>query len=102
MPPISTAIYSLIGISSANGLISVKYLCYILSDMPSKNFWDNPEMLRFGWREVNVFKTPAKRGASPISIDMPSGVSIGIFFAFGYAALLGAYVTCPNSVRHKQ
>ena len=44
----SAAIYSLIETSKANGLEPEKYLCYIFSEMPGKNFRDNPEMLE-GW-----------------------------------------------------
>ena len=44
----SAAVYSLIETSKANGLDPEKYLRYVLSEMPGKNFRDNPEMLE-GW-----------------------------------------------------
>ena len=44
----SATIYSLVETSKANGLDPEKYLRYVLSEMPGKNFRDDPEMLE-GW-----------------------------------------------------
>ena len=44
----SATIYSLVETSKANGLDPEKYLRYVLSEMPGKNFRDNPEILE-GW-----------------------------------------------------
>ena len=44
----SAAIYSLVETSKANGIDPEKYLRYVLTEMPGRNFMDNPEMLE-GW-----------------------------------------------------
>ena len=44
----SAAVYSLVETSKANGLDPEKYLNYVLTEMPGKNFKDNDELLE-GW-----------------------------------------------------
>ena len=44
----SAAIYSLVETSKANSIDPEKYLRYVLTEMPGRNFMNDPEMLE-GW-----------------------------------------------------
>jgi hypothetical protein len=41
----SAGIYTLVETAKANGLDAMKYIKYILSDMPGSTFFENPEYL---------------------------------------------------------